>query len=69
MKKTWVKKQEDVALKQMQSDTEKFVFGYGGKRPNAGRKKGEPTTTLSFRVKASKAKLLKEKIKQLIAST
>lgn len=40
----------------------------GGKRPNAGRKKGLPTTTLSFRVKADKAIEIKEKIKELIAS-
>lgn len=39
----------------------------GGKRPNAGRKKGEPTVTLSFRVKKSNSNELKSKIKVLIS--
>lgn len=38
----------------------------GGKRPNAGRKKGEPTVTISFRVKLKHAERLKETIKQII---
>lgn len=41
----------------------------GGPRPGAGRKKGEPTTTISFRVKTDYAepikKVLKETIKKL----
>ena len=53
--KTWVKKQEQKVLKQMQLDAENIVWGYGGKRPDAGRKKkyGEETQTISFRVPKS----------------
>lgn len=35
----------------------------GGKRPNSGRKKKEPTTTVSARVKVRHAEKLKEVIK------
>lgn len=53
--KTWVKKQEQKVLKQMQLDAEKIVYGRGGKRLNAGRKSQykEETQTISFRVPKS----------------
>jgi hypothetical protein len=38
----------------------------GGKRKGSGRPKGEPTTTIAFRVKAKYAEELKKKIKELI---
>lgn len=38
----------------------------GGKRPNSGRKKGEATVTLSYRVKAGKAPKINLIIQQLI---
>lgn len=40
-----------------------------GKRKVSGRKKGEPTKTLSFRVKLEHAEQLKIKIKELISSS
>lgn len=39
---------------------------HGGYRPGAGRKKANPTTTLSFRVPAAIAPVLREKITALI---
>ena len=38
----------------------------GGKRTGAGRPKGEPTTTIAFRVKTKHVEELKKKIKELI---
>jgi hypothetical protein len=35
----------------------------GGKRKRSGRPKGEPTTTLSFRVKLTEVEELKELVK------
>lgn len=44
--------------------------GRGGKREGSGRKKGEPTVTLSYRVKEDKAeeidKLIRENILKII---
>lgn len=39
---------------------------HGGPRPGAGRPKSEPTTTLSYRVPAALAPVLREKITALI---
>ena len=36
----------------------------GGKRPNAGRPKGEPTKTISFRVKLEDVDEIKRMIKE-----
>lgn len=41
---------------------------HGGKRANSGRKKGEPTVTLSYRVKEAYAADLDVKIKELITT-
>lgn len=38
----------------------------GGARTGAGRPKGEPTTTIAFRVKSKHVEELKKKIKELI---
>lgn len=40
----------------------------GGKRPNAGRKKGEPTKTLSYRVKLADAAEIDRQIKNLLTT-
>jgi hypothetical protein len=37
----------------------------GGKRPNSGRPKGEPTTTISFRVKLKHEQIAKELLQEL----
>jgi len=39
---------------------------HGGARKGAGAKKKEPTKTIAFRVKESKAEVLKVKIKALL---
>jgi hypothetical protein len=41
----------------------------GGARKGAGRPKGEPTTTIAFRVKVKHVDKLKQEIKQLIKNT
>lgn len=38
----------------------------GGKRKGAGRKKGAPTKTISFRVKAVYAEIIKKRVKEII---
>ena len=40
----------------------------GGARKGAGRPKGEPTTTIAFRVKTKHVEELKTRIKDLIKS-
>lgn len=42
---------------------------HGGKRPNAGAKKKEPTTTISVRVPARIAPYLKQQIKELVKAS
>ena len=39
---------------------------HGGKRPNAGRPKGEPTTTIAFRVKLYHAEPIKQLVKDYL---
>lgn len=71
MKKPWIKKQEEKILKQMQLDAEEIVFGYGGKRSNAGRKKkyGEETQTISFRVPVSLIEPITKYVKRALAKS
>jgi len=71
MKKSWVKEQEDKCVKQMQLDAEKIVFGYGGKRENAGRKSQykEETQTISFRVPKSLIEPITKYVKRALAKS
>lgn len=71
MKKTWLKKQEEKVLKQMQLDAEKIVFGHGGKRTNAGRKSQykEETQTISFRVPVSLIEPITKYAKRALAKS
>ncbi len=39
---------------------------HGGKRPNSGRKKGEPTVTFSYRVKVAHRAEIDRQIKNLL---
>ena len=39
---------------------------HGGKRPGSGRKKGEPTKTVGFRIKVKNLPELKNRIHELI---
>ena len=44
----------------------KKKFTHGGARPGAGRPKGEPSTTIAFRVPILQAIHIKEEVKKLI---
>lgn len=44
----------------------RYDMTHGGKRPNAGRPKGEPTTTIAFRVKLYHAEPIKQLVKEYL---
>lgn len=52
-------------MKKIPGFQEKIIIKRGGKRENAGRKKGDPTTTISVRIPVKHAEDFKEKLKEL----